>query len=83
MTVHLTKGLPAPPRDWSECQEQWTPEDDALPESAGSPYGVDSAVQRALAELRTDLDSFTRRRGLRADGTRLPDDRARPPSSAP
>ena len=27
MNVHLTKGLPAPPRDWSECQEPWTPED--------------------------------------------------------
>jgi predicted acylesterase/phospholipase RssA len=59
MTVHLTKGLPAPPRDWSECQEKWTPEDDALPESADSPYGIDPAVQRALAELRTDLDSFS------------------------
>jgi predicted acylesterase/phospholipase RssA len=59
MGVHLTKGLLAPPRDWSDCQEQWMPEDDALPAGAQSPYGVDRDVQRALAELRTDLDSFT------------------------
>jgi hypothetical protein len=59
MTVHLTKGLPAPPRDWSECQEPWEPEDDAAPAATGSPYGIDPGVQRALAELRTDLDAFS------------------------
>ncbi|MGH2948621.1 MAG: patatin-like phospholipase family protein, partial [Solirubrobacteraceae bacterium] len=59
MAVHLTKGLPAPPRDWSKCQEPWTPEDDALPGESASPYGLDPGVQRALAELRTDLDAFS------------------------
>ncbi len=30
MVVHLKKGLPAAPRDWSHCQEPYSPEDDAL-----------------------------------------------------
>jgi predicted acylesterase/phospholipase RssA len=59
MAVHLTKGLPAPPRDWSECREPWTPEDDALAPEAASRYGIDPGVQRALAVLRTDLDAFS------------------------
>lgn len=62
MVVHLKKGLPAPPRDWSECQEPYAPEDDALPPSGSSGeslYGIDPDVQRALAELRTDLDAFS------------------------
>jgi predicted acylesterase/phospholipase RssA len=59
MAVHLTKGLAAPPRDWSQCQEPWTPEDDALPSDAASAYGLDPRVQRAMAELRTDLDAFS------------------------
>lgn len=59
MAVYLTKGLPAPPRDWSRCQEPWRDADDPLPCSAASPYGLDPDAQRALAELRTDLDAFT------------------------
>jgi predicted acylesterase/phospholipase RssA len=59
MTVHLTKGLPAPPRAATGSAEQWAPEDDATAPTA-APYGIDPAVQRALAELRTDLDAFTR-----------------------
>ena len=59
MAVHLTKGLPAEPRDWSECKEPWTPEDDALPAESTSPYGLDEKVQRMLAVMRTDLDGFT------------------------
>ena len=59
MAVHLTKGLHAPPRDWSRCQEPWTPEDDALPDASDPAYGIDPRVQRALAELRTDLDAFS------------------------
>ncbi len=62
MIVHLKKGLPAPPRDWNGCQEPYSPEDDALPpaDSQGeSLYGIDPDVQRALAELRTDLDAFS------------------------
>jgi len=62
MVVHLKKGLPAPPRDWNGCQEPYSREDDALPPSYSQGealYGIDPEVQRALAELRTDLDSFS------------------------
>jgi hypothetical protein len=57
MGVHLTKGLPAPPRDWIGCQEPWNPEDGG--HDSTSPYGIDQRVQRALSELRTDLDAFS------------------------
>jgi predicted acylesterase/phospholipase RssA len=62
MIVHLKKGLPARPRDWAGSRERWDPEDDALaPEdlSGRSPYRIDEEVQRALAQLRTDLDAFS------------------------
>jgi predicted acylesterase/phospholipase RssA len=62
MTVHLKKGLPAPPLDWSGCQEPYEPEEDALGPGAASSapdYGIDLAAQRALAEMRTDLDLFS------------------------
>jgi predicted acylesterase/phospholipase RssA len=68
MIVHLKKGLPAPPRDWIGCQEPYRLEDDALAAPAQPaapplpdppPYGIDREVQRALAELRTDLDAFS------------------------
>jgi predicted acylesterase/phospholipase RssA len=62
MVVHLKKGLPAPPHDWIGCREPYNPEDDALAPGTGSnrpDYGIDEEVQRALAELRTDLDSFS------------------------
>src|SRR5215204_2352606 len=35
MVVHLKKGLPAPPRDWSRCQEPYDPDDDALAVTSG------------------------------------------------
>jgi predicted acylesterase/phospholipase RssA len=62
MVVHLKKGLPAPPHDWIGCKEPYSPEDDALPPGSGAnrpDYGIDEEAQRALAELRTDLDSFS------------------------
>ncbi len=61
MIVHLKKGLPAPPRDWIGCQEPYRPDDDALaPDADAEPrYRIDPEAQRALAELRTDLDSFS------------------------
>lgn len=62
MVVHLTKGLPSPPVDWSQCQEPCNLEDDGLAPGVGSgqpPYGIDPEVQRALSELRTDLDAFS------------------------
>jgi predicted acylesterase/phospholipase RssA len=62
MTIHLKKGLPAPPLDWSGCQEPYEREDDALGPDvvpAGPAYGIDVDAQRALAEMRTDLDLFS------------------------
>jgi predicted acylesterase/phospholipase RssA len=62
MIVHLRKGLPADPRDWSSCQEPYDPVDDAgASDAAGAApaYAIDATVQRALAELRTDLDAFS------------------------
>jgi predicted acylesterase/phospholipase RssA len=65
MIVHLKKGLPVLPRGWIDCQEPYRAEDDALarrPEPKAPqppPYGIDRDVQMALAELRTDLDSFS------------------------
>ena len=61
MIVHLKKALPAPPRDWIDCQEPYRPEDDALAPDAGAKprYRIDPEAQRALAELRTDLDAFS------------------------
>jgi predicted acylesterase/phospholipase RssA len=59
MAVHLTKGLPAPPRDWSECQEPRRAEDDGLSGEPTAVYGIDPKVQRAMAVLRTDLDAFS------------------------
>ena len=58
MGVHLTKGLAARPRDWTRCQEPWQPDDGDTQEHEAR-YDIDPDVQRRLAELRTDLDSFT------------------------
>jgi predicted acylesterase/phospholipase RssA len=60
MFVHLKKGLPARPRDWRGCEEPYVPSDDALAPADERPdYGIAEPVQRALAELRTDLDAFS------------------------
>ena len=62
MVVHLTKGLTAAPRNWSACQEPYDPQDDAPPPGADAEpatYDIDPEVQRALSELRTDLDAFS------------------------
>jgi predicted acylesterase/phospholipase RssA len=59
--LHLTKGLPAPPRPGAGAggEQQWTAEDDLAPETRTDRYGFPPRVQRALAELRTDLDAFS------------------------
>ena len=54
--VHLKQGLQPFPQDWIDCQDP-TPE--SAKTEAGTPYGVDPDLQRRLAALRTDLDSFT------------------------
>lgn len=60
MMVHLKKGIPAPPRDSVGCPEPYDPDDDPLATGPHGPgYGIHPAVQRALSELRTDLDRFS------------------------
>ncbi len=59
MMVHLKRGLPAPPRDPIHCAERYDPADDPLATAPGPDYGIDQSVQRALSELRTDLDRFS------------------------
>jgi predicted acylesterase/phospholipase RssA len=67
MVVHLKKGLPAPPFDWGHepddpCPEPYRPELDeraAVEATSEEDYGISEGVQRALAEIRTDLDSFS------------------------
>ena len=54
--VHLKKDLGTMPLDWIDCNDP-TPSP-AKPDNRTS-YGVDKDIQRHLAGLRTDLDSFT------------------------
>jgi predicted acylesterase/phospholipase RssA len=57
--VHLRKGLTAKPINWEKCDDTWDPEVDALPAQGALPGEVSEDVQRALAAIRTDLDSFS------------------------
>ena len=62
MFLHLKKDLTAEPVDWIGCQEPFEPADSGLPLARRGPltrYGLQKHVQRLLAALRTDLDSFT------------------------
>jgi predicted acylesterase/phospholipase RssA len=55
MFVHLKKDLGAEPVDWIDCQDRSQPVrcDPLL------PYGIHRDVQRRIAAIRTDLDSFS------------------------
>lgn len=60
MVVHLTKRLPSQPRDWIGCQDPYNEKDDVFAPPPHAPtYGIKKAVQLALSQLRTDLDTFT------------------------
>jgi predicted acylesterase/phospholipase RssA len=53
--LHLKKGLESPTIDWIDCQEPSEP-------PAGYPrtdYYVQKKIQRQIAAIRTDLDSFS------------------------
>ncbi len=54
--VHLKKDLHVAPQDWIDCQDP-TPAS-ALAEQVPG-YGVAPEIQRLIAGIRTDLDSFT------------------------
>jgi predicted acylesterase/phospholipase RssA len=55
MFIHLKKDLPVELVDWIDCQ------DPSEPPAASplTPYGVQREIQRRLAAVRTDLDSFS------------------------
>jgi hypothetical protein len=54
--IHLKKGVEAAPLDWIACNDPTTPPDSF---SATTDYKVDKDLQRKIAAVRTDLDSFT------------------------
>ena len=53
--VHLKKGLQGPAVNWRGCTDR----SDVKPENLRTDYGVRRDVQRLLADIRTDLDSFS------------------------
>ncbi|MCB1759767.1 MAG: patatin-like phospholipase family protein [Gammaproteobacteria bacterium] len=53
--IHLKQGLDGRTVDWQECDDNGQPP----PDANGSGYGVDPELQRLIAGMRTDLDSFT------------------------
>lgn len=60
--LHLKKDLDADPVDWVDTEDPYDASDEARPPARRGPvtsYGVQKDVQRLLAGLRTDLDSFT------------------------
>jgi hypothetical protein len=62
MYIHLTKDLDNDPIDWIGCDDPHYASEEALPVSRRGPhtrYGFRKEVQRLLASIRTDLDSFT------------------------
>jgi predicted acylesterase/phospholipase RssA len=62
MFVHLKGDLDVDPVDWVDCQDPFDASDDARPAYRRGPltrYGIAKAVQRRLAAVRTDLDSFS------------------------
>ena len=54
--IHLKKGLSIAPLDWIDCKDPTRVPQRSV---ATTEYGVDRDIQRRLAAIRTDLDSFT------------------------
>ncbi|MEF8732984.1 MAG: patatin-like phospholipase family protein [Candidatus Accumulibacter meliphilus] len=62
MFVHLKKDLDVEAVNWAGCDEPVEASDDARPAELRGPrtrYGIRKSVQRRLAAIRTDLDSFS------------------------
>lgn len=55
MFVHLKQSLGAQSVDWKNCQDR----SDPLRQDPLLPYGIQREVQRRIAAIRTDLDSFS------------------------
>jgi predicted acylesterase/phospholipase RssA len=61
MFVHLKSGLEPEVVDWTGCEDPVEASDDAQPiyeRGELTPYGIRKEVQKKLAAVRTDLDSF-------------------------
>lgn len=54
--VHMKKDLEAPPLDWIGCEDE-TPREER--QARHTVYNIDKDIQRRLASLRTDLDTFS------------------------
>lgn len=54
MFLHLKKDVESEPVDWERCQDPFQPK----PKNVLTSYGILKTVQRKLANIRTDLDSF-------------------------
>ncbi len=62
MLVHLKKDLNVDPVDWVDCPDPHGASAEARPADLRGPltsYGVAKEIQKRLAALRTDLDSFS------------------------
>ncbi|MDT5294478.1 MAG: hypothetical protein QOJ76_1358 [Acidobacteriota bacterium] len=63
MFVHLKEDLDVDPVDWVDCLDPYdADDDDARPAGRRGPltrYGIAKDIQRCLAAVRTDLDSFS------------------------
>ncbi len=53
--VHLKQELTTDPIDWIECDNPTVPSN----RNNQTSYGIDRTLQRRLAEMRTDLDTFS------------------------
>jgi predicted acylesterase/phospholipase RssA len=61
MFLHLKKDVEADPVNWVDCQDPIEASDEARPAYKKGPlasYGILKDVQKHLANIRTDLDSF-------------------------
>jgi predicted acylesterase/phospholipase RssA len=61
LLMHLTKGLPSEVVDWHPCDDPYEPNITSMDQNGDdvlTPYGIRKNIQRALARIRTDLDSF-------------------------
>lgn len=54
--IHMKHGLATMPIDWIDCEAPTVP---PAQSSCTTSYGVDKELQRKLAAIRTDLDSFS------------------------
>lgn len=63
MFIHMKKELEVDPIDWNLCQDPYDPIDDVRPRkkhgSSTTTYGIPKKIQKRLAAIRTDLDSFS------------------------